>query len=253
MHLSPRTLAFFGFIGTIMDVMGGIYLTYDLLGGRDGPLSLLTRVATYTMIFAVCYGLVLGPVFGLLSAVGLGTILALEFHRLSRHQRLHRSSPLHQTPWFSLGRGLTLGAAAALAYGLEFGALFGAFSAMGLLAISWLGMTPSRDYVAHDRLHMTRHKFVASVMRGLAIGLSGAAAAWIETANAYSVEFGLLVGGTVGLGSMILTATSPMIEYWIDNMPERHLVLMGLVMVFLGFALQSIQYLVVILATMPGR
>jgi len=248
MHFGPRTLAFFGFFGTILDVMGGIYLTYDLLGGRDGPLSLLTRIATYCLIFGASYSVVLGPVFGIASGVGLGTILALEFHRLSRYQRLHQSTPLQQTPWFAVARGAALGAAAALAYGAEFGAVFGALSALGMLMISWLGMTPSRDYIAHHRLHMTGHKFLASVLRGAVIGLAGAGAAWIETANSYSVGFGVLIGGTVGLGSMVLTATSPMIEYWIDNMPERHLLLMGLVMVSTGFALQSIQYLVVILS-----
>lgn len=251
MDFSPRTIAFFGFFGTIMDVMGGIYLTYDLLGGRDGPLSLLTRIATYTLIFSVCYGLILGPVFGLTSGLGLGIVLALEFHRISRYQRLHLSTPLQQTPWFSFARGLVLGIAAALAYGAEFGVIFGSLCALGMLIISWLGMTPTRDYIAQHRLHMTGHKFLAAVLRGAVIGLAGAAAAWIETANSYSVEFGVLVGGTVGLGSMVLTATSPMIEYWIDNMPERHLLLMGLAMVSVGFALQSVQYLVVILSGRP--
>ncbi len=170
MEISPRTLAVFGLSGTVMDVMGGIYMTYDLLGGREGPLSLLTRIATYSLLFGVCYGPVLGPVFGIVSGLGLGTILALEFHRLSRYQRLHLSTPLQQTPWFSVARGAVLGAAAALAYGLVFGAVFGVLSAFGLLMIAWLGMTPSRDYIAHHRLHMTRHKFSASILRALVIG-----------------------------------------------------------------------------------
>ncbi len=65
------------------------------------------------------------------------------------------------------------------------------------------------------------------------------------------MEFGVLVGGAVGLASMVLTAASPMIEYWIDNMPERHLLLMGVVLVLLGFALQSVQYVVVLLNPAP--
>jgi len=101
--------------------------------------------------------------------------------------------------------------------------------------------------VAQARFRITRHMVIASLMRGVATGLAGVGAAWIEIKNKYSPQFGLLVGGTVGLVSIILGSMSPMIEWWIDNMQERHMLLMGLGMVFLGFLLQSIQYLVVIL------
>src|SRR5437763_6146764 len=39
--------------GTICDVMGGLYLAYDLLGGYNGPLRTVTRVVTYTLIFCL--------------------------------------------------------------------------------------------------------------------------------------------------------------------------------------------------------
>jgi hypothetical protein len=247
MVLTSRILAYFGFSGTVLDVMGGLYMGYDLLVGRNGPLALVTRVATYSLIVGVCYDVMLGPHFGILAGLGVGVILALEFHRVSRYQRLYRSSPLRQTPWFALARGLVFGTAAAFSFGFQFGALFGAFCAMGLYGMSRMGLNPTNDYVAQARLRITRHMIMASLMRGLAIGLAGGAAAWIETENHYSLKFGLAVGGTVGLVSIILGVISPRIEWWIDNMPERHMLLMGLGMVFLGFMLQSIQYLAVIL------
>lgn len=228
-------------------------MAYDILGGQNGPLALITRVATYSLIFGVCYGLVLGPVFGISAGLGLGAILAFEFHRVSRYQRLYKCSPLRQTPWFAVARGLAFGAAAGVAYGLQFGALFGVFCVLGLYGMSRMGMNPTNDYIAQARLHISRHKVSASLMRGLVTGLSGGVAAWIETANNHSVGFGLLVGGTVGLVSIILTVFSPTIEWRIDHMPERQMLMMGLTMVFSGFLLQSVQYLVVILGLhLPG-
>jgi len=252
MLTTSRFLAYLGFFGTVLDVMGGLYMAYDILGGRNGPLSLITRIATYGTIFGVCYGLTLGPLFGIASGLGLGVILALEFHRISRFQRLTQSSPLRQTPWFAVARGLVFGAAASLAFGLQFGALFGLLCALGLYAMSRMGMNPTNDYVARARLHINRHKVVASVTRGLVIGLSGGLAAWTETTKNYSFGFGLLVGGTAGLVSVLLTTTSPVIEWWIDNMPERQMLTIGLGMISGGFILQSVQYLVVILGRHPG-
>lgn len=243
---STRILAYLGFSGTILDVMGGLYLGYDLLGGRDGPLSLITRIATYCLFFGLCYGIALGPTFGIISGLGLGIVLALEFHRLSRYQRLYKSSPLQQSPWFALARGFVMGSAASFVYGLEFGALFGMFSAFGLYVITRMGLNPSNGYIAQARLQMSKRRIFASLLRGVAIGLAGGFAAWIETANRYSIQFGLFVGVVVGAVSVVLTTASPMVEWWIDNMPDRHMLLMGLGMIFLGCVLQSIQYLAVI-------
>jgi len=46
--------------GISLDVLGGLYLAYDLLGGQHGPLRLLTRIVTYSIVFGVGYGLGLG-------------------------------------------------------------------------------------------------------------------------------------------------------------------------------------------------
>jgi hypothetical protein len=51
--------------GTYLDVLGSLYLAYDLLGGQHGPLRLLTRAVTYSVVFGIGYGLGLGLFFGL--------------------------------------------------------------------------------------------------------------------------------------------------------------------------------------------
>jgi hypothetical protein len=54
-------------VGSALDVLGALYLAYDLLGGEHGPLRTLTRAVTYGTLFGTGYGLALEPVFGLVS------------------------------------------------------------------------------------------------------------------------------------------------------------------------------------------
>src|SRR5271169_5316793 len=70
--------------GTCLDVLGSLYLAYDLLGGQHGPLRLLTRAVTYSIVFGVGYGLGLGLLFGLASGVATGVTLAIELNRAAR-------------------------------------------------------------------------------------------------------------------------------------------------------------------------
>jgi hypothetical protein len=71
------TVAAVSITGTCLDVLGSLYLAYDLLGGQHGPLGLLTRAVTYSIVFGVGYGLGLGPLFGLAAGIATGITLAL--------------------------------------------------------------------------------------------------------------------------------------------------------------------------------
>jgi hypothetical protein len=70
--------------GTCLDVIGSLYLAYDLLGGQHGALRLLTRAVTYSIVFGVGYGLGLGLLFGLASGVATGVTIAIELNRAAR-------------------------------------------------------------------------------------------------------------------------------------------------------------------------
>jgi len=70
--------------GTCLDVLGSLYLAYDLLGGQHGPLRLLTRAVTYSIVFGVGYGLGLGLFFGLAAGITAGITLSIEFNRAAR-------------------------------------------------------------------------------------------------------------------------------------------------------------------------
>ena len=47
--MDHHTAAAVSITGTCLDVLGGLYLAYDLLGGQHGSLRLLTRAVTYSM------------------------------------------------------------------------------------------------------------------------------------------------------------------------------------------------------------
>src|SRR5580692_6751775 len=83
--MDKHTLALISIVGSSLDVLGALYLAYDLLGGEHGPLRTLTRAITYGVLFGAGYGVALGPVVGLATGVANGATLAWELSRASRH------------------------------------------------------------------------------------------------------------------------------------------------------------------------
>src|SRR5277367_481408 len=84
--MNHHTIAVVSIVGTCLDVLGSLYLAYDLLGGQHGPLRLLTRAVTYSILFGVGYGLGLGVIFGVASGVAIGVTFAMELNRTSKRQ-----------------------------------------------------------------------------------------------------------------------------------------------------------------------
>jgi len=82
-HLSAQVTL----VGMSLDLIGGLYLAYDLLGGDKGPLSTLTRCVTYSVIVIACVGFSMGLKFGLLAGAGLGIALGLHLERIGRGQK----------------------------------------------------------------------------------------------------------------------------------------------------------------------
>src|SRR5258707_3967492 len=90
--MDHHTVAVISVIGICFDVLGGLYLAYDLLGGQHGPLRLLTRMVTYSAVFGIGYGLRLGLFFGVASGLATRITVAPELHPTSRQHR-HFSLP----------------------------------------------------------------------------------------------------------------------------------------------------------------
>ena len=104
--MNHHTLAIISIVGSCLDLLGALYLAYDLLGGEHGPLRAVSRGVTYGTIFALGYGIPLGPVFGIACGLTHGITLAWEFSAASRglrypgfwHDAAASAIPL-PTPW----------------------------------------------------------------------------------------------------------------------------------------------------------
>src|ERR1700691_5492882 len=121
----PELIALLSLTGVVLDALGGLYLAYDLLGGKRGPLRLLSRVLTYSAIFGLGYGAALGLWFGLAGALISGP--SIEIQLFKRAQGIDPS----RSEWalMAIVRGLSFGVAGWLTVGHDFGIAFGILSA----------------------------------------------------------------------------------------------------------------------------
>src|SRR6202162_6728429 len=143
--MDHHTVAAISITGTCLDVLGSLYLAYDLLGGQHGPLRLLTRAVTYSIVFGVGYGLGLGLLFGLAAGITAGITLSIEFNRAAR------GLDHYSLPWegvFSAIRGLGYGAGLYGILGFGYAVVFGLVVTVGQVLAYSRGMRPALDYAA---------------------------------------------------------------------------------------------------------
>jgi len=239
MTIDKHTLAVISLVGSALDVLGALYLAYDLLGGEHGPLRALTRGVTYGVMFGVGYGLPLGPVFGLASGAAHGLTLALELSRASRHAP--KPGFWYDTSMSAIrGAGFAIGAA--YLYGVTFGVAFGGLSTVGQAIAYRLGIRPSMDYKPATRPHLTMHQLLAAVNRTVGYGVSGYVAALVSHQRAHAVSVGLTTGLVVGVVTVIFGACTPFVEWMADHLPEKRMGVFGVGLILIGFGLQSVQY-----------
>ena len=235
--MDHHTVAAVSIAGSCLDVVGSLYLAYDLLGGQHGPLRLLTRIVTYSIIFGVGYGLGLGSFFGLTAGGAIGTTAAIELNRVARGLK-HYS-----LPWeggFSAIRAAGFGVGLYPIVGLEYVTAFAILITVGQIFGYSRGISPTMDYGASRRPRLTRRQFWGSVVR--TFGYAAAAlicSALVHHVNwSFSIRVGLVTGIVTGAGQTI----TPYIEYYADSLPERWLGVFGIGLILCGFALQSLQY-----------
>jgi hypothetical protein len=237
--MDHHTVAAISITGTCLDVLGSLYLAYDLLGGQHGPLRLLTRAVTYSVVFGIGYSLGLGLFFGLASGIAAGITLSIEFNRAAR------GLEHYSWPWeglFSAIRGFGYGAGLYRILGFGFAIAFAVLITVGQMFAYSHGMRPSIDYAASRRPRLTRRQFRGILVR--TVGFMATAlicSAFIhhlDHAWSFAIRVGLVIGIVTGVG----TTLNPYIEYYADNLPERRLGAFGIGLIFCGFALQSFQY-----------
>jgi len=237
--MDHHTVAAISITGTCLDVLGSLYLAYDLLGGRHGPLRLLTRAVTYSIVFGVGYGLGLGLFFGLASGVATGVTLSIEFNRAAR------GLDHYSLPWeglFSAIRGFGFGAGLYRVLGFGFATAFAILITVGQVFAYSHGMRPAIDYAASRRPRLTRRQFRGTVVRTIGFMatalICSAFIHHVDHAWSFALRVGLVTGIVTGIGATV----NPYIEYYAENLPERRLGVFGIGLILGGFALQSFQY-----------
>jgi hypothetical protein len=237
--MNHHTVAAISITGTCLDVLGSLYLAYDLLGGQHGPLRLLTRAITYSIVFGVGYGLGLGVFFGLAAGTATGVTMSIELSRAAR------GLDHYSLPWeavFSAVRGLAFGAGLYRTLGLEYAVVFGVLITIGQVFAYSRGMRPAIDYTASLRPRLSQRQLGGTVIRTFGYiataMICSAVVHHLEHAWAFAVRVGLVTGMVTGVGATV----NPFIEYYADNLPERRLGVFGIALILCGFALQSLQY-----------
>jgi hypothetical protein len=237
--MDHHTVASISIAGSCLDVLGSLYLAYDLLGGPHGPLRLLTRAVTYSILFGLGYGLGLGVLFGVSSGLAIGVTIAIELNRTSRRQD-HYSLPWEAL--FSIIRGAAFSAALYPQVGLRFAIVYAALLSVGQVMAYSRGVRPSMRFIAASQPRFARVFLMSTLLR--VTGYMAAALACsvfvrhVEHPWLFAARLGIVTGLVTGVGM----AFSPHVEYYADHLPQRRMGVVGVVLMFCGFALQSVQY-----------
>ncbi len=242
--MDRHLLAELSIAGSVIDVLGGLYLAYDLLGGKQGPLRTLTRAVTYGLFFGAGVRFPLGVFFALDMVVVMGITLGLEFSQAARGQ-------LRPGRWVialcSLIRGVGLGLGAGVLIGRDFGLWFGLLSFAGQIFAYRVGFGPTAGYAADRKPRLNRWLLLGTLNRTVGYAAAGLISGALTHSGRQALAFSVSIGLTIGATSAILSLLVPFIEWWADNLPERRLGALGAALVVAGFMLQSIQYWVVVL------
>ncbi len=238
MMIDKHTLALISIAGSSLDVLGALYLAYDLLGGEHGPLRTLTRAVTYGLLFGTGYGLALGPVFGLATGVAHGITLAWEYSRASRNA----SSGFWLDTAMSGIRGCGFALGTASLFGARFGILFGILSTVGQAIAYRFGIRPSADYHPATRPRVTRFQLLAAANRTVGYAITSYICSVLTQQREHALSVGLKAGLVIGLVTAVSGAFTPYIEWTADHVPEKRMGVYGVGIILLGFTLQSVQY-----------
>ena len=242
--IDRHTVALISIIGSSLDVLGALYLAYDLLGGEHGPLRTLTRAVTYGVMFGTGYGLALGPVFGLMTGIAHGITLGWEYARASRNEP---SPGLWHDAAMSAIRGAGFGLGASFLFGPRFGIAFAVLSTIGQTIAYRFGIRPSADYRPASRPRLSRFLLLAAGNRTVGYAITGYLSSLIAQQSDHAIAVGLKTGLVIGIVTAIAGCFTPYVEWSADRVPEKRMGVFGIAMILTGFSLQSFQYWVALL------
>ncbi len=235
MTVDHHTIAAIALSGTALNLLGGLYLAYDLFGGKHGPLRTLTRAVTYGVLFFFGYVVLLPVRFSALAALGTGITLAIEFARAARGARPSRAVDALS----SIVRGACLGLGSGLLFGWRFGVSFGVLSTIGQIFAYRLGFTPT---LGLDARRQWRKHLLGVANRTIGYAVAGlVSAVMAQNQSRSTLLFGVGMGIAIGAISALMGLITPIIERWADRLPVRRLGVFGTFLIFSGFLLESVE------------
>lgn len=235
-------------IGMTCDVMGGLYLAYDLLGGENGPLARLTKVVNYSVLITLIFLFPLGFRFAVVVGFAFGTALGLHFDRAGRG--------IPDTNKFLLGTGLLRGAAITTALWPAVSSALAIIMGILVMCMSYIlpkfKISPALVYQSGKKPQLHWKQLLLAVLIGgvaLASGLFGATITHSDHKTIFSV---LKFSATFAMMVLLVTSVSPLIEWYSDNLPPKTFGTAGVILFITGFLIQALPSLVTILQ-MPSQ
>jgi len=237
--MHPREVAICSLSGLAFDMLGGLFLAYDLLGERQRLLRFILRFALYGILFGSLYGICFGPKMAMWSGIGLGSALAFELERSS--VVLPSRAALIQNVLLASYRSLFIGIGFAQSVDQRFGLAFFIFCSLTLSFAYLLGFSPTqeRDNVRITRLN--RKMVVGSLVRGLALFGAGIASTRFSAGLGGTFDMGIRAGLVAAGVGLLVGYASPTIEITTDRMERRNLGLLG-ILILVGVVFSSVQY-----------
>ena len=244
--MNELIIAKINLLGMLFDSLGGLYLAYDILGGEKGPLKLITRFITYSILLFILYDLCFGFKFAIVAGFGLGAILSLQFYLFNHYRDLSKKVLLILT----LCTTSVMGIAMIVRFGREFGLWFMLFNSTIACIINTYYISLKDIYLKiFDNKQKSKFEiinFYPALTRGLVIGFSSSMASLMTFHKIEALTIGLIIGLIASIIGTVVTIAVPFIERFVDDLPDKTLGYFGIILFIIGFMLQSLQYIEVL-------
>ncbi|MBS1993832.1 MAG: hypothetical protein JSS86_00300 [Cyanobacteria bacterium SZAS LIN-2] len=242
MALDNFSSAALSMIGMTFDSIGGLYLAYDLLGGERGPLSKLTRVATYSLMAFSFYAFTFNFRFALICGIGMGSIFGVQLDAVGAGKEPDKKFLVS----IALGRMIVMGLGSSTVLSPTAAVILGVGAFCGSLASSKLKVSPEYWYEASNKPTFRVKRVAIGLLLGTFITLItwlGESISGTRDALALALRFGFVIG----IGTGLIATFSPFVEWYADNLPPKRMGYIGAVMFLIGFFIQSLPSLIVLL------
>jgi len=120
--------------------------------------------------------------------------------------------------------------------------VFGGVSTIAQIIAYSVGIRPSMNYAPARRVRIARIQILTVINRTVGYGVLAWGCVRLVRQPEKALIFGITVGLVVGVATFVSSAFGPMIEWGADHIPPRRMGVFGVVLMFLGFSLQSVQY-----------